>query len=148
MNSLIASALAGTKVQYFVTIAQNFMDDDLSFISIYLVDICDESCLSILADQLGVGGNDGFNYCKTVDQQRRLIKNAIILQAHMGTCYAIKKVCELLGFTYKRIDSGINGEWCRFNVILSGTQSDTTNLAYMINKYKSARDILNQIIFE
>jgi phage tail P2-like protein len=160
MVKTIASAIANSRLSVFDDlIAKHFDDIDLSPIMVYLVDCVDSSALPWLAKQFDVDGFRGFDQCYTEAQQRNLIKNAIELHRHIGTIYAIRKACSLIGFTPQLIEENVpvvaNGDpvWCAFRILLSPDDISTFDantlsmLRQYIDYYKRAISILTEIYF-
>jgi phage tail P2-like protein len=154
----ISSAIANSRLGVFDDmIAKQFDDIDLSPVMVYLVDCVDGSALPWLAKQLDVDGFRGFDQCTTELQQRNLIKNAIELHRHIGTIYAIKKACSLIGFTPKLIEENVPivpggpNVWCAFRIQLNPddisyfNQNTLPTLRTYIDYYKRAICILTEI---
>jgi len=158
MANTISSAIAASRLSVFdEMIAKQFDDIDLSPMMVYLVDCVDGSALPWLAKQLDVDGFRGFDQCTTELQQRNLIKNAIELHRHIGTIYAIKKACSLIGFTPKLIEENVPivpggpNVWCAFRIQLNPddisyfNQNTLPTLRTYIDYYKRAICILTEI---
>jgi len=157
----MSSAVASSRLGAFDTIISGlFTDIDLSPIMVYLVDVCSEAALPWLAYQFDVEGFKGYDQCKTVDQKRELIKNAINIHRYSGTIYSIRLACESVGYTLLRVDENVplttggSSVWCAFNVLLSPddiSNFDTDSmhtLRSLIENHKNARSILHEIAFE
>lgn len=160
-NKLIASALASTRLGIFTRIVESQFDGlDLTSSMVYLVDLVHPSALPWLAEQFGVDGYKGYNMCRTDEQRRELIKNAMELHKLTGTIAGIKKACSLVGFTPRSIEENVpittggQNVWCAFRLSLSPDDlstlsSDTlTELKKFIDNYKNARSILTEIYFD
>ncbi len=161
MNTLIASGLAPTRLGLFTQIVESQFDGmDLTSSMVYLVDLVHPSALPWLAQQFGVDGYKGYNMCRTVEQKRDLIKNAMQLHKLTGTIAGIKKACSLVGFTPQSIEENVpitpggDNVWCAFRLRLSPDDLSTlssntlTELKKFIDNYKNARSILTEIFFE
>jgi phage tail P2-like protein len=60
------------------------------------IDELEEPMLSNLAYQLHLDGYEGWGMAQTLEQKRRLVRNAIILHFHKGTRYSLERIFELL----------------------------------------------------
>jgi phage tail P2-like protein len=160
MAGTLASAIADSRLNYFEELISSTFDDiDLTPMMVYLVDCVDSSALPWLALQFDVDGFKGFDNCYTESQQRELIKSAIELHRHVGTIYAIKKACGLIGFEPKLVEENVpvvpGGDpvWCAFRILLNPgdisvfDQNTLPKLKTYIDYYKRASSILTEIYF-
>jgi len=108
-------------------------------------EIENEELLDLLGWQFHI---EGWELAKTIEDKKRLIKNAIELHRYKGTPYAIKKVLEALGL------SGDIKEWFeyggepyKFKVYISSIPSEELweRLIHLINEYKNERSWLDAI---
>jgi len=108
-------------------------------------EIEDEKLLDLLGWQFHI---EGWELAKTIEDKKRLIKNAIELHRYKGTRCAIKKVLEALGL------SGDIKEWFeyggepyKFKVYISSIPSEELweRLIHLINEYKNERSWLDAI---
>lgn len=161
-NKLMSSAVAETRLGVFSTIiAEQFENIDMSSICCYLFDVVGVQALPILANQLDVEGFKGYDKCKTEQEKRELLKSAIELHRYIGTKYAIKKACSLIGFIDSQtiieenvpLITGGNNCWCAFRIRLNPqdlniiSEYNLSDLKYFISYYKPARSILTEIYF-
>lgn len=103
---------------------------------VMLIDIVTPTALLGFADHFSLMG-DGWEFAKTENEQRELIKGAIEIHRHKGTPWAIKRTLALLGygdcelqerFGYYEHDStinhdsnhryGLNGHWTHYRLLM------------------------------
>ena len=161
-NPLLSSAVAESRLGVFSTIiSEQFQNIDMSSICCYLYDVVGVQALPILSNQLDVEGFKGYDKCKTELEKRELLKSAIDLHRHIGTKYAIKKACSLIGFIEEQINieenvpiiTGGNNIWCAFRIRLNPqdlniiAENSLSDLKLFISYYKPARSILTEVFF-
>ena len=114
-------------------------------------EIEDEKLLDLLAHQFHV---EGWELTQTVEDKRRLIKNAVELHRFKGTPYAIKKVLEALGLSGDIKEwFQYNGEPYRFKIEISSPDKEITpqlreQLLRLVEEYKNERSWLEEIILQ
>ena len=112
-------------------------------------EIDNEELLDLLGWQFHI---EGYDLAKTVEEKRRLIKNAIELHRYKGTPYAIKKVLEALGLQGEVKEwFEYNGKPYHFKVDLGVQNREITpelrnKLLRLINEYKNERSWLEELI--
>ena len=70
---------------------------DTECLLIYLFDKVEESALVRLAEQFHITGTEGWTYCQTTEEKRKLIKNSLNLHKYRGTKFALKRALNILG---------------------------------------------------
>ena len=70
---------------------------DTECLLIYLFDKVEESALVHLAEQFHITGTEGWTYCQTTEEKRKLIKNSLNLHKYRGTKFALKRALNILG---------------------------------------------------
>ena len=124
---------------------------DLNVLNVNDVDNLPSDVLPHLAEQYHITGNEGWKFCKTDQDKRELIKNAINLHKYRGTKYAIIKALSLIN-----IKSDVS-EWFQykgspffFKVLLDMETSYDSDLELqiidLINENKNVRSWLERII--
>ena len=108
-------------------------------------EIDNEELLDLLGWQFHI---EGYDLAKTVEEKRRLIKNAIELHRYKGTPYAIRKVLEALGLQGEVKEwFEYGGEPYYFKVFVGSITSKELwqKLIALINQYKNERSWLDAI---
>jgi len=126
-NRVLASSVSNVEIAQVAhdVVADRWDNFDLSGFLVYLVDGCAAAALPYLAEQFNVAGLAGFAVATSEEEQRELIKQAILLHKYMGTPYAIRRACETVGFPVIILDEGVPSDppdpltdWARFSVFV------------------------------
>jgi P2-related tail formation protein len=159
---VIASSLSNNELAkaFSRLVAERWDNWDLSPFMAYLVDTCEVSALSYLADQFDVAGLQGFEVAENEEQQRELIKRSIAFHKFIGTTWAIREACRTVGFPVVIIEEGIasaepdpDTDWARFRVLVEAdiarhiTKEHSRKLRLFIEFYKNERSHLVELGF-
>ena len=121
---------------------------DLTPLLIYIIDNVDSSALPHLAEQFHIT-EEGWEFAKTEQEKRELIKKAIEAHKHKGTLYAIKQIFNALGLdaeVWEWFEYG--GQPYRFKLMLKSVVQDEDTyrkLVELVNKWKNERSWLDSI---
>lgn len=138
-----------------IWLQETFREIDLSKLLIYFVEVCDDRVLPLLAEEFDVLGVKGWDFCRNKEEQRSLIKMAILLHRYKGTPWAVERALEQAGLTgyvlTENSGSGPTG-WANFRVDVPFSLMPTdpmvlTNALALVNVYKNARSVLEGIYF-
>lgn len=151
-ESILASAISEVPhmVAFDLLIKKRFGELQLEKLLVYMIDTVDSSALPFLADQFDVLGYKGMKLAVTEEQQREVIKKAILLKRHKGTVWAVKESLRSIGYPdanlIEHAESGPNG-WATFRIELAGgdnavSASQIDELVKMITEYKNERSHL------
>lgn len=175
-KNVIASALSDNELAraFSELVAERWDNWDLTPFLPYLADVCAPAALPYLADQFDIDGLRGFGMAATEEQQRDIIKRSIALHKFMGTPWAIREACRVMGFPVIRLDEGVifqnNGaygnaygrayditiereSWACFNVLVEAdmarhiTIDDVQKIRLFIESYKNERSHLVDLGF-
>lgn len=94
MNNL--SPINDESMKVFDELFSRFQGLDTDALLVYMIDNVASSALPHLAQQFNIMGNAGWLQCKTEEEKRELIKNAINLHKYKGTKFAVMKIFEML----------------------------------------------------
>lgn len=151
MTSLLPKIMQDTSNLALEKCAYSAFNIDLKPLMIYCFDHVKSDFLPLLAEQMHILGDEGWNFAATEQEKRDLLKNALLIHRYKGTKYALKKVLETLN-----IDGDIK-EWFEydgqpyyFKVMLNIKSRSLTdeleqNLIRLINKFKNKRSWLEAI---
>lgn len=154
-------------------VAARLQDVDTSVLLVYAIDTAPEPVLYYLAEQFDVLGYKGWLMCKTVDDQRALLKRAIELHRYKGTAWAIREIVRIVGYEDATIekrpavryrDGSFNHDrsqyraphsrpWRAFRVYIELSDGNTLDAAAAdlirggVLAYKNARSALQRLAF-
>lgn len=126
---------------------------------VYLFDVVDEVFLDLLAEQFDMLGYSGWVLAQNADQKRELLKSAFELHAMKGTVGGIKEAVRRLGFPGIEVQENTGAPegalypWAYFNVayVIPDDRAidalEISNMIGLIEKYKNARSVLNELKF-
>lgn len=126
---------------------------------VYLFDVVDEVFLDLLAEQFDMLGYSGWVLAQNADQKRELLKSAFELHAMKGTPGGIKEAVRRLGFPGIEVEENTGAPegalypWAYFNVayVIPDDRAidalEISNMLGLIEKYKNARSVLNELKF-
>jgi len=152
---VIASSLADNELAkaFSELVAERWDNFDITPFMVYLVDSCETSVLSYLADQFDVAGLQGFEIAENEEQQRELIKRSIALHKFIGTPWVIREACKTVGFPIVLLEEGVNNEWAQFSVFVEAdtsrhiSEENYRKLRLFIEFYKNERSHLVELGF-
>ena len=156
---VIASSIEGVDLAQVAhdVVAERWDNWDLNEFLVYLVDTCAASALPYLAEQFNVDGLRGLAIATTEAEQRELIKQAIPIYKRIGTPWAIRRVCELVGFPIIILDENVvsdppdpETDWARFRVYVQTPDYPVDGHVFasirdFINIYKPQRSIMTEL---
>lgn len=151
MKSLLPIALQDESNLALEQCITKAFEIDLKPMMIYAFDHVDVELLSFLAEQFHVLGDEGWNFTKTEQEKRNLLKNALEIHRYKGTKYALIKVLETLniqGNIEEWFEYGGNPYYFKvvLNVLNQGlTDKVELQLLNLINTFKNARSKLETI---
>ena len=131
-------------------VAERWDNLDLTPFLVYMVDTCASSVLPFLADQFNVEGLRGFALAENETAQRELIKQSIAIHKFIGTPWAMREACRMIGFPVIILQEGVDTgnpdtDWARFTVCvdpgqaLKITPETISTFHAFVNMYKPAR---------
>jgi len=130
MSRVIANTIEGLDIAQAAhdTVAQRWDNWDLTPYLVYLVDTCDASLLPWLAEQFDVDGLRGLSFAQNDDEIRELIKNSIAVHKRIGTPWALREACRLIGFPVIVLEEGVDTgdpdtDWARFRCHVEASES-------------------------
>lgn len=114
------------------------------------IDTLPSDALPHLAEQYHITGKEGWMFCKTDEEKRALLKNAIKLHKYRGTKYAIISALEVLELKADIAEwFEYNGEPFFFKVFIDLETSFETELesriVNIINAHKNVRSWLERL---
>lgn len=151
MKSLLPKYLRDKSNLTIEKLAREAFTTDLKDLMILIIDKCPENLLPLLAKQFHVLGYEGWNFARTVEEKRELLKNAFELHARKGTIYSLKRVLKILNLKgdFKEWSeySGIPHHFKLILRVFDRPIDDETenNLLNLINAFKNERAKLETI---
>lgn len=154
---------------YYDAFAATLASVDISVVLVQLVDFTPSAALPFLAQQFGVLGLKGYQFCTDDTQRRGLLKAAITLKRLAGTPASIEQAIIAVGFVNAIVTEGtgifyngiylydgskayIGAQWYNFDVEVFYTGAPPTTpqkvlIASLVNVYKNTRDVLFNLKF-
>ncbi|WP_043617823.1 phage tail protein I [Chromobacterium violaceum] len=152
MTDITPNVLAGDRrLSPLAELSRRLQRIDLAPFLVYLVDQVEADFLPLLAEQLHVAGDEGWQLAAGEAQRRDLIKQAIELHRYKGTRWALQRVLATLG-----LDGRIS-EWFEYqgrpfhfkvDLDLSGRglgEATYRALRQMLDQYRNARSRLESL---
>lgn len=152
---LIPSGIRDLNTKTFSELIDRLGSIDLTPVLIYLIDRVHPSALPHLAEQFHVTGLEGWEFAKTDDEKRSLIKKAIELHKHKGTPWSIKNSLITVGFKNAEVKEWFqyNGDPYYFRVYVDVSKQgyvdeDLISICEtLIYEYKNVRSWLDKLFF-
>jgi len=134
---------------------QFFNRMDVSKVLIYFIDKVSIDVLPILAEEFDVLGNKGWNFATTEDEQRELIKQAIMLHRYKGTPWAVEEAVKMGGITGATLVESCGDDpdtgWAVFRVVtpidLVSDPEVNEKVVTLVNVYKNARSVFQGVLY-
>ncbi len=134
---------------------QFFKRLDVSKLLIYFVDRVSIDVLPILADEFDVLGVKGWNFAVNEDEQRALIKQAVLLHRYKGTPWAVEEAVKMGGLAefdlMERVGDDPETGWAVFRVVapvdLPSDPAVNTKVVTLVNVYKNARSVFQGVLY-
>ncbi|AXE35090.1 phage tail protein I [Chromobacterium phragmitis] len=152
MTDITPNVLAGdTRLSLPAELSRRLPRIDLAPFLVYLVDQVEADFLPLLAEQLHVAGDEGWQLAAGEAQRRDLIKQAIALHRYKGTRWALRQVLATLDL------DGRVSEWFEYqgrpfhfkvDLDLSGRglgEAAYQALRQMLDQYRNARSRLESL---
>ena len=152
MPRVLANTIEGMDIAQAAhdIVASRWDDWDLTPYLAYLVDTCDASVLPYLADQFNVDGLRGFALAETEAEQRELIKQSIAIHKFIGTPWALREACRMIGFPVIILEEGVDTgdpdtDWARFRCYVDPadarkiTGNMVSQFRHFVSMYKPER---------
>jgi phage tail P2-like protein len=113
---------------------------------VYLVDVCADELLPVLADEWGIAGHPIWRLAKSAEQQRAVLKSAPEINRRAGTPWAVREVVRALGWGEITL---VEGAFPNFSVALASgvylSAEDAANLREAIESVAPVRCHLTEL---
>jgi P2-related tail formation protein len=129
---------------------QRFRRISLDKILFYFIETVRVELLPVLAEEFDVLGVKGWDFTTTEQEQRDLLKRAIILKRYRGTRWAIEEALKVTPFSIYNFQERTGGHWAKFRISISINDYaiDVQQLdlaAALVNEYKRASSVFDGI---